>query len=55
MMATESAPMNLKLHLIASRIKDAHRYNVPTADEVVALIVRDGSEAVDMRDIIIAQ
>jgi hypothetical protein len=37
MMAIECAPTNLKLHLIASRTKDARRYNVPTADEVVAL------------------
>jgi hypothetical protein len=28
MMATESAPMDLKLRFIASRTKDAHRYNV---------------------------
>ncbi len=30
-------------------------YNVPTADEVVALMVGDGSEAVNMHDIVIAQ
>jgi hypothetical protein len=51
MMATESAPMDLKLRLIASRTKDARRYNVPTADEVVALMVGDGSKAVDTRDV----
>jgi hypothetical protein len=55
MMATEGAPMDLKLRLIASRTKDARRYNVPTADEVVALMVRDGSEVVDRRDVAIAQ
>jgi hypothetical protein len=36
MMAIEGAPMDLKLRLIASRTKDARRYNVPTIDEVVA-------------------
>jgi hypothetical protein len=54
MMATEGVPMDLKLCLIASRTKDAHRYNVPTTDEVAALMVGDGSEAVARRDVIIA-
>jgi hypothetical protein len=54
MMATEGAPMNLKLRFIASQTKDAHKYNVPTADEVAALMVGDGSEAVDRCDIVIA-
>jgi len=55
MMATEGAPMDLKLRLIASRTKDARRYNVPTTDEVVALMVGDGSEAVDRCDVVLAQ
>jgi mitochondrial fission protein ELM1 len=55
MMAIEGAPMDLKLRLIASRRKDARQYNVPTADEVVALMVGDGSEAVDRRDVVLAQ
>ncbi len=55
MMATEGAPMDLKLRLIASRTKDARRYNVLTADEVVALMVRDGFEVVDKHDIVLAQ
>ncbi len=55
MMATEGAPMDLKLRLIASRTKDARRYNVPTADEVVTLMVGNGSEAVDRRDVVLAQ
>jgi hypothetical protein len=54
MMATEGVPMDLKLCLIASRTKDAHRYNVPTTDEVAALMGGDGSEAVARRDVIIA-
>jgi hypothetical protein len=55
MMVIESAPMDLKLHLIASQTKDARRYNVPTADEVAALMVGDGSKVVDKCDVIIAQ
>jgi hypothetical protein len=55
MMVTEVAPMDLKLHLIAFRTKDARRYNVPTADEVTALMVGNGFEAVDRRDVVLAQ
>jgi hypothetical protein len=55
MMATEGVPMDLKLRLIASRTKDAHRYNVPMADEVVALMVGDGYEAIDRCDVIVVQ
>jgi hypothetical protein len=54
MMAIEIAPMDLKLHLIASRTKDPRRYNVSTAHEVAALMVGDGSEAVDRRDVVLA-
>ncbi len=55
MMATEGAPMDLKLRHIASRTKDACWYNVSTADEVAALMVGDGSEAVDRRDVVLTQ
>jgi len=55
MMAIEGAPMDLKLRLIASRTKDARRYNMPTADEVVALMVRNGSEVVNRRDVVVTQ
>jgi hypothetical protein len=51
MMATKGAPTNLKLRLIASRTKDARRYNVLTVNEVVALMVGDASKAVDRHDI----
>jgi hypothetical protein len=47
MMVIEGAPMDLKLRRIASRIKDAHRYNVLTVDEIAALMVGDHSEAID--------
>jgi len=55
MMATEGAPTNLKLHFITSQIKDACRYNVSTVDEVVALMVGNGSKVINMRDVVIAQ
>jgi len=55
MMAIEGALMDLKLRLIASRTKDARRYNVPTVDEVATLMVGDGSEVVDRRDVVLAQ
>jgi len=55
MMAIEGVPMDLKLRLIASRTKDARRYNVLTVDEVTTLMVGDGYEAVDRRDIVVAQ
>jgi hypothetical protein len=55
MMATEGAPTDLKLHLIASRTKDAHQYNVLKADEVTASMVGDGSKVVDKRDVVVAQ
>jgi hypothetical protein len=54
MMATEGAPMDLKLRFIASRTKDARWYNVPMANEVVALMVGDRYEAIDRRDVDLA-
>jgi len=55
MMAIEGARMDLKLHLIASQTKDARRYNVLMVDEVVALMVGNGFEVVDRRDIVVVQ
>ncbi len=55
MMAKEGVPTDLKLHFIASQTKDACRYNVSTADEVAALMVGDGFEVVDRRDVVVAQ
>jgi hypothetical protein len=55
MMATEGVPTNMKLYFIASRTKDAHRYNVPTVDEVATLMVGDGFKAVDRHDVVVAQ
>jgi hypothetical protein len=55
MMATEGAPMDLKLRLITSRTKDARRYNVSMADEVTTLMVGDGSEVVAKRDVVLVQ
>jgi hypothetical protein len=53
MIVIKGVPTDLKLHLIASRTKDSHRYNVPMADEVAALMVRDGFKAVDRCDVIV--
>jgi len=53
MMATKGAPIDLKLCLIAFRTKDAYWYNVSMVDEVATLMVRDGSEAVDISDVIV--
>jgi hypothetical protein len=55
MTTTEGARTNLKLCLIAFQTKDAHRYNVSMTDEVVTLMVGDGSEAIDRGDIVVAQ
>jgi hypothetical protein len=55
MMATKGVPTNLKLRFITSRTKDECRYNVPTTNEVVALMVGDGFEAVDRCDVIVTQ
>ncbi len=55
MMAIEGVPTDLKLCLIASRTKDACRYNVSTADEIAALMVGDGSKAIDRHDVVVAQ
>jgi hypothetical protein len=55
MMATEGVPMDVKLCLIIFQTKDAHRYNVPTANEVTTLMVGNGYEVVDRCDVVIAQ
>jgi len=55
MMATEGAPTDLKLRLIAFQTKDACRYNVSTTNEVVALMVGDGFEVIDKHDVVVAQ
>jgi hypothetical protein len=53
MMATKSAPKDLKLRLVTSRTKDAHRYNVLTTNEVVALMV--GNKVEDRCNVVVAQ
>jgi hypothetical protein len=55
MMATEGAPTYLKLRFITFQTKDARLYNVLTTDEVVALMVGNGSEAVDRCDVVVVQ
>ncbi len=45
---------NLGIKLLGSRNKDARRYNVPIANEVGAIIVRDGNDgSSNERDIIV--
>lgn len=44
---------NFTLRLIGRRNKDGRRYDLPTADEVAALIVGDIGSTFDKRDIII--
>jgi hypothetical protein len=55
MMATEGVPTDLKLRFIASRTKDARQYNVPMANEITTLMVGDGFEVIDRRDVVVAQ
>jgi hypothetical protein len=55
MMAIEGVRTDLKLHFISFQTKDAHQYNVLTTDEIVALMVGDGSEVVDRHDVVVAQ
>jgi phage baseplate assembly protein gpV len=43
----------LHLRILAKRSKDARTYNIPTGNEVVAIMVGDGSEDVDHRDVIV--
>ncbi|KAH8939712.1 hypothetical protein BDL97_15G050400 [Sphagnum fallax] len=43
----------LHLRILAKRSKDARTYNIPTGNEVAAIMVGDGSEDVDHRDVIL--
>ncbi|KAK6021271.1 hypothetical protein OSTOST_13057 [Ostertagia ostertagi] len=49
----ETPAVNLQMRLLADRAKDGRRYNLPTADEVAALMVGDGSQDANPRDIIL--
>ncbi len=51
----QKVPTDLKFRFIAFRTKDVCRYNVPTTDEVAALMVGDSSEVIDRRDVIVVQ
>jgi len=44
-----------EIAFIASPAKDAYRYNMPMVDEVTALMVGDGSKAIDRRDVVVIQ
>jgi hypothetical protein len=43
----------LHLRILVKRSKDARTYNIPTGNEVAAIMVGDGSEDVDHRDVIV--
>jgi hypothetical protein len=43
----------LHLRILAKRSKDARTYNIPIGNEVVAIMVGDGSEDVDHRDVVV--
>ncbi len=43
----------LHLRILAKRSKDARTYNIPTGNEIAAIMVGDGSEDVDHRDVVV--
>lgn len=43
----------LHMHLLATRSNDAKRFNLPTPNEIVVILLRDGYESVHTKDIII--
>ncbi|XP_077232577.1 uncharacterized protein LOC143869904 [Tasmannia lanceolata] len=45
--------IDLRIRLIEERYRDGRQYNLPTVPEVAVLMVGDGSENVDRRDVII--
>ncbi|GKF42067.1 hypothetical protein Tco_0125409 [Tanacetum coccineum] len=46
---------NVRLRLIGRRQQDGRTYNLPTANEVPALIVGDFDSTVDLRDIVLQE
>ncbi|XP_077232073.1 uncharacterized protein LOC143866284 [Tasmannia lanceolata] len=45
--------VDMRIRIIEQRSRDTRQYNLPTASEVAALMVGDGSEIVERRDIIL--
>lgn len=45
----------LHIHLLATRSNDAKRFNLPTTNEIAVILVGDGYENVQTRDIIICK
>ncbi|XP_077252556.1 uncharacterized protein LOC143891953 [Tasmannia lanceolata] len=45
--------VDLRIRILQHRSKDARQYNLPTTSEVDALMVGDGSEDVEQRDIVV--
>lgn len=46
---------NISVHLQMTETQDHHCYNLPMADEMAVIILGDGSQVWDTRDIIICQ
>jgi hypothetical protein len=52
-LVSNNPTQTLHLRILAKRSKDARTYNIPTGNEVAAIMVGDGSEDVDHRDVIV--
>jgi len=52
-LVSNNPTQTLHLQILAKRSKDARTYNIPTGNEVAAIMVGDGSEDVDHRDVIV--
>jgi hypothetical protein len=51
-LVSNNPTQTLHLRILAKRSKDARTYNIPTDNEVATIMVGDGSEDVDHRDVI---
>ncbi len=52
-LVSNNPTQTLHLRILAKRSKDARTYNIPTDNEVAAIMVGDGSEDVDHRDVVV--
>jgi len=52
-LVSNNPTQTLHLRILVKRSKDAHTYNIPTGNEVAAIMVGDGSEDVDHRDVVV--
>ncbi|KAI8825559.1 uncharacterized protein EV422DRAFT_552812, partial [Fimicolochytrium jonesii] len=49
----ENPAIDISMRIVLERTTDSRRYNCPTADEVAAIMVGDGAEAVSKRQVIV--